>query len=181
MKGVIKFPAECGHSWRTCCIAQNKWICHIPQNIEKSLHETVIKRGHFVPNPIESLAHRNQRQMILMKQKCLTFLFACLSRFFFTSFNPFNPFVFLARWPPPRIFMDLFATSLAKEFNIASHWLVPWPHRHTLKWGAKTVSFLEVENSRFLFYAIFPLLKQINSVCSFFGFWRNLARIFFRY
>ena len=27
----------------------------------RSLHETVVKRGHFVPNAIESLAQRNQR------------------------------------------------------------------------------------------------------------------------
>ena len=42
----------------------------------------VIKRSHFAPNPIESLAQRNRKQMILMKQKCLTFLFSFLGEFF---------------------------------------------------------------------------------------------------
>ena len=42
----------------------------------------VIKRSHFAPNPIESLAQRNRRQMILMKKKCLTFLFSFLGEFF---------------------------------------------------------------------------------------------------
>ena len=146
----------------------------------KSLHETVIKRSHFAPNPIDSLAQRNRRQMILMKQKFLTFLFASLGEFW-TSFNPFDPFVSVARWPFPRNFMDLFARSLAKELDIVSNWLVPLPHRHTLKWGAKTEFFFRGWKLWVCFYPSLPLLKQINSVCSFFGFWWNLARIFFKY
>ena len=86
----------------------------------KSRHETVIKRSNLVANPTESQAQRNRRQKILMTQKCLTSLFASLGEFFGL---PFNSFVFVARWPFPRIFMDLFAMRLIMP-------LIGWCHDH---------------------------------------------------
>ena len=82
----------------------------------KSRHETVIKRSNLVANPTESQPQRNRRQKILRTQKCLTSL--CFSWWiFWTSFNLINPFIFVTRWPFPRIFNGPFC----HEFNIASH------------------------------------------------------------
>ena len=62
----------------------------------KSRHETVIKRSSLVANPTQSQAQRNRRQKNLMMQKCLTSL--CFSWWiFWTSFNLFNPFIFVTR------------------------------------------------------------------------------------
>ena len=56
--------------------------------------------------------------------------------------------------------MDLFATSLAKELDIVSNWLVPLPHRHTLKWGAKTEFFLEAETLGLFLGKFAPILAN---------------------
>ena len=58
------------------------------------------------------------------------------------------------------------------------YWLAAWPHRHALKWGAKTGNFFGGRKPEVCFYVS---NLYLNELTSFVAFWRKLARIFVRY
>ena len=69
-----------------------------------------------------------------------------------------------------------FVARLSMRSYMAFHWSAEWLHWQSLKWGAKTVNFFLRRKTRGLF-----LCKLNNRVCSFVGFWWNLAKIFVRF
>ena len=167
MKGVI--------------IAQKKWICHIPQNVEKEespwnghKEKSLCAKSNRKPGPKKSKTDDFDEAKMSDLSLCFSWRVFGLRLTHLTHSFPSQGDLSLefSRTSLPRVW----PRSLILP-------LIGWCH-YRIDTHLNEVRKLNSFRGWKLwvcFYPSLPLLKQINSVCSSFGFWWNLARIFFKY